>query len=1610
MGRRPAGRGAAVAALLLVTVLVLGIAPNVFADSADRAPAATEAQTKAAVERIRKQRPVTQAQREASAAKMRIMKRLAAASPTESSRALAAVPAPGPGGIPDYFGSTPNWAYSPLIRKFVDGLPGLGASGANNLGQFISVAKPDTKTYPGSDYYEIELRQFEEKLHSDLPPTTLRGYVQVNKGTDGAGNNTVEPDPIHYLGPFIVARKDRPVRIKFTNKLPTGEAGDLFIPVDESVMGAGEGPIPGEKYTQNRATLHLHGGISPWISDGTPHQWITPAGEDTPYPKGVSVKNVPDMPDPGDGSMTFFYTNQQSARLMFYHDHSFGITRLNVYAGEAAGYMITDETEDKLVESGAVPAEQIPLIIQDKTFVDASTIATTDPTWNWGTGSKDASTGIRTPKTGDLWVPHVYVPAQNPAMPDAVNPTGRWHYGPWFWPPVTAISHPPTSNPYYDPINAPWEPPLMPATPNPSMGMENYNDTPLINGTPYPKLTVQPKSYRMRILNAANDRFFNLQMYVADPSVKTADGRKNTEVKMVPAVETPGYPELWPTDGRLGGVPDPATAGPDWIQIGTEGGFLPAPAVVPNQPVTWVRDPTVFNAGNVQDHSLLLGSAERADVIVDFSKYAGKTIILYNDAPTAFPALDQRTDYFTGGPDLTETGGTKPTKPGYGPNTRTLMQITVAAATPAPAFDLDKLNDAFRSTNSSEGVFESGQNPLIVPDARYNSAYNQPYTEDPYVRIYQQSMSFETLRGDVVSIPLGAKAIQDEQGETFDPDYGRMSAKLGLERPSGVPGAPNFILYSFSDPATELLDDAMTPLAPVDENGVQIWKITHNGVDTHPVHFHLFDVQLINRVGWDGFIRTPDDNELGWKDTVRVSPLEDTIVALRPVAPKMNFGLWDSKRPLNPSLPIGSEMGFSRVNPVTGQPYTTPVKNEVVNFGWEYVWHCHILSHEEMDMMRPMSLWVDRSLAASPSLAATGVPGAPIDLRWTDETPGDDPAVWGDPANEIGFRIERATVDSAGVESTYTAIANPLANVTSYEDTTTEVGTAYRYRVFVLNAAGETMSNAVTVGPSMYFSEYMITPTSGVGGTIDPSAITTLSAGSDSATYTIAADPGYTINDVLIDGVSIGVTDTVKFTAVDGDHTLWALFAPDAYTIVPSSGAHGHITADTTQTVLAGSDITFNIEPDEGYHVALLTVDGAKVESKNSYTFNDVSANHTIDVIFELDTFTITPSAGPGGTISPDTVQWLNDGSDSATFTITPDYGYYIKDVKIDGVSQGRLRAYKFEDISADHTIDATFALKSIARFPGDRYTNTLKSAKLAYPKWTGVKHVVIASGDIASTAKFEAATAAGLAGAYDAPLLLSAKGYLRADVRKALKAMPNGLKVHVVGGKAGVSTSVIRALKKVPGVSSVDRVSGSDRYGTAVAVARRMKSVLGSSAATSTFVSSASRDSNLPDAVAASVVSASRHIPLLYTKTASVPAVTSAALTDLGLAKRYVIGDTAVVTTDVATTLGVAPGDRIGGPGWHATAAEFATRAKAEGWLASERVGFAYTMGYTTGIGGYLGKREAPFLGTYRNTVPLPTATYLTTNKDDLIGGYLFGPTSSVTETGRNNLLNLIK
>ena len=95
----------------------------------------------------------------------------------------------------------------------------------------------------------------------------------------------------------------------------------------------------------------------------------------------------------------------------------------------------------------------------------------------------------------------------------------------------------------------------------------------------------------------------------------------------------------------------------------------------------------------------------------------------------------------------------------------------------------------------------------------------------------------------------------------------------------------------------------------------------------------------------------PDANELGWKETVRMNPLEDAIVAIKPNAPIVPFTLPDSVRLLDPTQPEGSTMNFWPQGP-DGNPVTTT--NIMTNFGEEYVWHCHLLGHEENDMMRPL--------------------------------------------------------------------------------------------------------------------------------------------------------------------------------------------------------------------------------------------------------------------------------------------------------------------------------------------------------------------------------------------------------------------------------------------------------------------------------------------------------------------------------------------------------------------------------------------------------------------------------------------------------------------------------
>ena len=298
------------------------------------------------------------------------------------------------------------FSQSPLgVTKFTVTLPGLGAGGANNIGNYIPALAPDTKRYNGTDYYEIVAKQFTQQVHPAIPPTTFWGYA------DAATLDS------RYLGGVIVAQSGRPVRLKVTNKLPARH----ILPVDPTLVDPIMAAETGGR--QDRIAVHLHGGLVHWQFDGGPFHWFTNARNPGGFVHGSSFINGVD-----EKAAVYDYPNCQSARLIWYHDHAYGLTRINAYAGIATGYLITDSAEAVLIKTGILPnplsglyTYGIPLIIQDKTF--------------WDGGSSDPNYNLVVPAgaaAGSLWYPHVYeggppedIPPMSPEPPDSTL-KGRW--------------------------------------------------------------------------------------------------------------------------------------------------------------------------------------------------------------------------------------------------------------------------------------------------------------------------------------------------------------------------------------------------------------------------------------------------------------------------------------------------------------------------------------------------------------------------------------------------------------------------------------------------------------------------------------------------------------------------------------------------------------------------------------------------------------------------------------------------------------------------------------------------------------------------------------------------------------------------------------------------------------------------------------------------------------------------------------------------------------------------------------------------------------------------------------------------------------------------------
>jgi hypothetical protein len=407
-------------------------------------------------------------------------------------------------------------------------------------------------------------------------------------------------------------------------------------------------------------------------------------------------------------------------------------------------------------------------------------------------------------------------------------------------------------------------------------------------------------------------------------------------------------------------------------------------------------------------------------------------------------------------------------------------------------------------------------------------------------------------------------------------------------------------------------------------------------------------------------------------------------------------------RNLNPMDPTGSTKLFHNVDP-QGNP-TAAITNQLVNYGWEYVWHCHILSHEEMDMMRPQSLALPPVAPSDLTVTLSGGVGPQTaTLTWNDNSitetafvgqRSDDLGVTWTDVGTLPSPLDQPNIHRTGLTMNDASAFDPATQTRYYRMV------AQNTLGYVADAAFPQMtvtsnSNRVVLGPQV-----TITASAGPNGSITPSGVIPVGIGGNE-TFTFTPDPHYRVDQVLIGGVNDPVAvaaGSYTFTNVQTASTIEVTFTRSEVTITSTAGPGGSIAPKGKQTVRVGGTQIYTITANNHYHILDVRVDGVSQPGVANldefvYTFTGLAADRTIEATFEPDVYTITSSAGPHGTITPLGPQPVVFNHD-LTFAITADAGYHIREVLVDGVADaGALtaRSYTFTKVSTDHTISATF-------------------------------------------------------------------------------------------------------------------------------------------------------------------------------------------------------------------------------------------------------------------------------------------------------------------------------
>ena len=241
----------------------------------------------------------------------------------------------------------------------------------------------------------------------------------------------------------------------------------------------------------------------------------------------------------------------------------------------------------------------------------------------------------------------------------------------------------------------------------------------------------------------------------------------------------------------------------------------------------------------------------------------------------------------------------------------------------------------------------------------------------------------------------------------------------------------------------------------------------------------------------------------------------------------------------------------------------------------------------------------------------------------------------------------------------------------------------------------DTVTINKTIFAKFKVQTFTITATAGAGGSINPSGTSSVKYDS-SLKYTITPSTGFVLDTLFVNGNKVDSISSYTFDTVRINKTIFAKFKVKTFVITATAGAGGSINPSGTNIVKYDSSIKYTITPNAGFVLDTLFVNGSKVDSISSYTFDTVTINKTIFAKFKVQTFTITSSAGTGGSISPIGTSSVKYDS-SLKYTITPDAGFVIDTIFVDSIPVDSISSYTFDSVRINKTIFAKFKVKTFA-------------------------------------------------------------------------------------------------------------------------------------------------------------------------------------------------------------------------------------------------------------------------------------------------------------------------